>query len=96
MDKDQNQFGVFRENRNQLDALMFIKVFFHCQNTKNHSQKLEFPALYEPLYSHNHLLDSLFELGHIEVTARQMLQMELELQSDEDYEEAYMDSSKLP
>ncbi|XP_055927720.1 uncharacterized protein LOC129958980 [Argiope bruennichi] len=76
---------------------------------------IEFPALCEFLYSHNHLLDSaavkkfrplskltrkclieLFELGHTAATARPMLQMELELQSKEDYEEACMDSSKLP
>ncbi|XP_055924542.1 uncharacterized protein LOC129956633 [Argiope bruennichi] len=76
---------------------------------------IEFPALCELLYLHNHLLDStavkkfrplsnltqkrlieLFELGHTAATARQMLQMELELQSNEDYVEACMDSSKLP
>ncbi|XP_055925466.1 uncharacterized protein LOC129957243 isoform X2 [Argiope bruennichi] len=76
---------------------------------------IEFPALCELLYLHNHLLDSaavkkfrplsnltqnrlieLFELGHTAATARQMLQMELELQSNEDYAEACMDCSKLP
>ncbi|KAF8785809.1 hypothetical protein HNY73_011313 [Argiope bruennichi] len=83
MDKDQNQFGVFRENRNQLDALMFIKVNLDANTMCN---KYFFTAKTQRTTPRR----------HIEVTARQMLQMELELQSDEDYEEAYMDSSKLP
>ncbi|XP_055928799.1 uncharacterized protein LOC129959922 [Argiope bruennichi] len=70
-----------------------------CELSYSHTHLLDNIAVknFKPLskLTQKHLIE-LFELGHTAASARQMLQMELELQNNEDYEEACMDSSKLP